>query len=214
MPSSSRLPLFELPRERQREWLIERLARPAPPAAIGLSDGFRMPGREGRSTPAAVLVPLVNRPDGLTVLLTQRSASLPDHPGQVSFPGGRLDPGDATAVDAALREAQEEVGMPPQCVTVLGQLATYETVTGYSVTPIVGWVEPPFPVVPDPVEVDDVFEVPLAFVLEPAHQQRHFRMLGALRRDYYAIPYADRYIWGATAAMIVILDRTLRDDGC
>jgi 8-oxo-dGTP pyrophosphatase MutT (NUDIX family) len=158
-----------------------------------------------------VLVPLVNRPEGITLLLTQRSAGLPDHPGQISFPGGRIDPDDATPTAAALREAHEEVGLPPERVAVLGRLATYETVTGYSVTPVVGWVEPPFPVVPDPVEVDDVFEVPLAFVLEPRHQQRHFRMLGTLRRDYYAIPYADRYIWGATAAMIVILDRTLRD---
>ena len=209
--SRSKLPLFSLPPQRQRDWLLERLARPAPASAQGLSDGFRLPGREGRVTPAAVLVPLVNRPAGLTVLLTQRSAALPDHPGQISFPGGRIDPDDATPTAAALREAQEEVGLPPERVEVLGRLATYETVSGYSVTPIVGWIEPPFPVVPDPVEVDDVFEVPLAFVLEPAHQQRHFRMLGTLRRDYYAIPYADRYIWGATAAMIVILERTLRD---
>ncbi|HEX4884781.1 MAG TPA: CoA pyrophosphatase [Casimicrobiaceae bacterium] len=206
------LPLFELPPPRQRDWLAQRLARPAPASAKGLSDGFRLPGREGRSTPAAVLVPLVNRPEGLTLLLTQRSAALPDHPGQISFPGGRVDPEDASHVAAALREAQEEVGLPPERVTVLGHLPTYETVTGFSVTPVVGWIEPPFSVVPDPVEVADVFEVPLAFLLEPRHQQRHFRMLGELRRDYFAIPYADRYIWGATAAMIVILDRTLRDD--
>ena len=210
--SHSRLPLFELPPQGQRDWLLQRLARPAPAFAVGLSDGFRLPGREGRDTPAAVLVPLVNRPEGITLMLTQRSAGLPDHPGQISFPGGRVDPGDASPAAAALREAQEEVALPPECVTVLGNLATYQTVTGYSVTPVVGWVEPPFSLVPDPMEVDDVFEVPLAFVLEPAHQQRHFRMLGTLRRDYYAIPYADRYIWGATAAMIVILDRTLRED--
>lgn len=206
------LPLFELAPDAQRAWLVERLARPAPPAARGLSDGFRLPGREGRVTPAAVLVPLVNRPDGLTVLLTQRSDTLPDHPGQISFPGGRLDPGDASVAAAALREAQEEVGLGPHCVTVLGELASYETVTGYSVTPVVGWVEPPFDVAPDPIEVADVFEVPLAYLLEPAHQQRHFRMLGTIRRDYFAIPYADRYIWGATAAMLVILDRTLRSE--
>lgn len=212
MASRSKLPLFGLPPQGQRDWLLQRLARPAPASAVGLSDGFRLAGREGRGTPAAVLVPVVNRPEGLTLLLTQRSATLPDHPGQISFPGGRVDPGDATPVAAALREAREEVALPPECVTVLGNLSTYQTVTGFSVTPVVGWVEPPFSLVPDPVEVDDVFEVPLAFVLEPAHQQRHFRMLGALRRDYYAIPYADRYIWGATAAMIVILDRTLRED--
>jgi 8-oxo-dGTP pyrophosphatase MutT (NUDIX family) len=206
------LPLFALPPEAQRAWLAERLARPVPPAARGLSDGFRLPGREGMVTPAAVLVAMVNRPDGLTVLFTQRSEALPDHPGQISFPGGRVDPEDTDVVAAALREAREEVGLPPAQVAVLGRLATYETVTGYSVTPVVGWVEPPIALQPDPVEVADVFEVPLAFLLEPANMQRHFRMLGALRRDYFAIPYADRYIWGATAAMLVILERTLRAD--
>lgn len=209
---ANNLPLFRLPPHDQRDWLTERLTRPIPASAQGLSDGFRLPGREGRVTPAAVLVPLINRPDGLTVLLTQRSDTLPDHPGQISFPGGRLDPGDASAEAAALREAQEEVGLAPQRVTVLGQLAIYETVSGYSVTPVVGWVEPPFDVAPDLVEVAEVFEVPLSYLLEPAHLQRHFRMLGTIRRDYFAIPYADRYIWGATAAMLVILDRTLRDE--
>ena len=207
---SESFPLFSLAPQAQRAWLAERLALPVPTSARGLSDGFRLPGREGSLTPAAVLVPVVNRPDGLTVLFTQRSESLPDHPGQISFPGGRVDPEDADEVAAALREAREEVGLPSSNVTVLGRLATYETVTGYFVTPVVGWVEPPFPVVPDPVEVADVFEVPLAFLLEPANMQRHFRMIGTLRRDYFAIPYAERYIWGATAAMLVILERTLR----
>ena len=204
------LELFDLPPRAQRAWLLDRLARPAPESARNLSDGFRLPGREGNPTPAAVLVPLVNRKGGLTVLLTERSRNLPDHPGQISFPGGRLEPEDRDARHAALREAEEEVGLPRGRVTLLGRLAEYETVTGYRVTPVVGWVEPPFEVKPDPVEVTDVFEVPLAFLLEPAHQQRHFRMLGEVRRDYYAIPYGERYIWGATAAMLMILDRTLR----
>jgi 8-oxo-dGTP pyrophosphatase MutT (NUDIX family) len=204
------LPLFRLPPDHQRDWLIRALARPAPPSAQNLSDGFRLPGREGTPTPAAVLVPLVNRPEGLQVLLTQRSANLPDHAGQISFPGGRVELHDQSTDAAALREATEEVGLAPERVAVLGHLSDYETVTGFRVTPVVGWVEPPFDVTPDPVEVADVFEVPLAFLLDPANQQRHFRMLGALRRDFWAIPYRERYIWGATAAMLLILDRTLR----
>jgi 8-oxo-dGTP pyrophosphatase MutT (NUDIX family) len=204
------LPLFELPPAAQQAWLRERLERPAPADARDLSDGFRLPGRDGAPTPAAVLVPLINRDDGLTVLFTERSLDLPDHPGQISFPGGRIEREDSDAGVAALREAHEEVGLPRERVTLLGRLAEYETVTGYRVTPVVGWVEPPFDVKPDPIEVADVFEVPLAFLLEPANQQRHFRMIGERRRDYYAIPYGERYIWGATAAMLLIFDRTLR----
>ena len=206
------LPLFALPPPAQKDWLAQRLARPAPRSALGMSDGFRLPGREGVTTPAAVLVPIVNRPEGLTLLLTQRSADLPDHPGQISFPGGRVEPEDPTLAHAALREAAEEVGLDRLRVDVLGQLAPYETVTGYRVTPVVGWVEPPIMLTPDPVEVADAFEVPLAFLLDPTNQQRHFRMLGETRRDFWAIPYRDRYIWGATAAMLLIFDRTLRDD--
>jgi 8-oxo-dGTP pyrophosphatase MutT (NUDIX family) len=204
------LSLFKLPPHAQREWLVERLSRPPPPAALHLSDGYRLPGREGEPRSAAVLVPIVNRSDGLAVLFTERSADLPDHAGQISFPGGRVEPGDLDVDAAALRETEEEIGLPRDRVTVLGRLADYETVTGYRVTPVVGWVEPPFPVIPDPVEVADVFEVPLAFLLEPINQPRHFRMLGEIRRDYFAIPFRERYIWGATAAMLMILDRTLR----
>jgi len=212
MPAALRLPLFDLHPDSQRAWLVERLARPAPPAARGLSDGFRLPGREGMSVPAAVLVPLVNRPQGLQLLLTQRSAHLPDHPGQISFPGGRVEPGDADPAAAALRETSEEIGLAPVNVQVLGHLSSYETVSGFRVQPIVGWIDPPFELAPDPVEVADVFEVPLEFILDPSNHQRHFRMLGEMRRDYWAIPWLSRYIWGATAAMLLILDRTLRDE--
>ncbi|HEY1328071.1 MAG TPA: CoA pyrophosphatase [Casimicrobiaceae bacterium] len=205
-----RLSLFDLPPAEQRAWIAERLARPAPADARGLNDGYRFPGREGITIPAAVLVPIVDRTEGLQVLLTERSADLPDHPGQISFPGGRVEPQDADDAAAALREAQEEIGLDPSQVAVLGELTTYETVTGYRVTPVVGWVQPPVTLHPDPREVASVFEVPLAFLLDPANHLRHFRMLGELRRDYWAMPYGARYIWGATAAMLLILERTLK----
>src|SRR6185369_4255672 len=139
-----RLPLFDLSPPAQRNWLAQALARPAPVSARNLSDGFRFPGREGTPTPAAVLVPLINRPEGLQLLLTERRASLPDHPGQISFPGGRVEPDDASHAAAALREAAEEIGLSAERIAVLGELTQYETVTGYRVTPVVGWVETPF----------------------------------------------------------------------
>lgn len=206
------LPLFGLSPQAQQAWLRDRFERAPPSSATNLSDGFRLPGREGEPTPAAVLVPVIHRAEGLTVLFTQRSADLPDHPGQISFPGGRVEPADIDLEATALRETEEEIGLARQRVQILGRLADYQTVTGYKVTPVVGWVEPPFSLAPDPVEVADIFEVPLDFLLEPANQKRHFRMIGDHRRDYFAIPHAGRYIWGATAAMLMILDRTLRVD--
>ena len=135
--------------------------------------------------------------------------SHPNHPeAGIQVPAGTVEPGE-TPHAAALREAAEEIGLSAERIAVLGELTQYETVTGYRVTPVVGWVEPPFTLTPDPLEVADVFEVPLNFVLDPANQLRHFRMIGTLRRDYWAIPYRERYIWGATAAMLLMLARTL-----
>lgn len=208
--ASMTLPLFDLPRERQQVWLIAQLARPAPRDVLNRGDGHRLAGREGPPRPAAVLIPLVNRAQGLTVLFTERSESLVDHAGQISFPGGRIEPDDIDSRDAALREADEEIGLKRDRVTILGHLAPYDTVTGFRIDPVVAWVEPPFVLAPDPTEVAAVFEVPLRFLLDQTNQQRHFRMMGEVRRDYYAIPYRDHYIWGVTAGILIILDRTLR----
>jgi 8-oxo-dGTP pyrophosphatase MutT (NUDIX family) len=157
---------------------------------------------------AAVLVPLVVREDGITVLLTQRADHLNDHAGQVSFPGGRHEPFDADATATALREAQEEVGLDPQRVEVLGALPDYLTGTGFRVTPVVALVHPPFTVKADSFEVAEIFEVPLGFLMNPSHHEvRVFRWEGGERR-FFAMPYpradadGDYFIWGATAGML------------
>lgn len=166
---------------------------------------------------ASVLVPLVLR-DELTVLLTQRTEHLTDHPGQISFPGGRAEPEDADAVATALREAEEEIGLPPAQVDVLGSLPTYTTGTGFIVTPVVGLVPPGLPLKPDPFEVAEVFEVPLAFLMNPANHRRHEIEWGGVKREFLSMPWdasgqpgtARRYfIWGATAAMLRNLYRFL-----
>ncbi len=160
-------------------------------------------------TPAAVLVPIVLRPEQPTVLLTQRTAHLRDHAGQISFPGGRTEADDAGPVHAALREAEEEIGLSPHHVEVIGYLPEYRTGTGFSVTPVVGFVTPPFELRLDAFEVAEAFEVPLAFLLDTAnHQEHEIQWRGRLRR-YHAMPYGDRFIWGATAGMIVSLVRRL-----
>lgn len=156
-------------------------------------------------TPAAVLFPIVLHPEAPTLLLTQRTAHLRDHASQISFPGGRIEPEDASVIHAALRETQEEVGLAAKHIEVIGYLPEYRTSTGFSVTPVVAFVTPPFPLQPDPFEVAEVFEVPLAFLLDPAnHQQHEVHWRGRLRQ-YYAMPYGDYFIWGATAGMIMSL---------
>ncbi len=151
--------------------------------------------------PAAVLVGVVAR-DELTVLLTQRTHTLPTHAGQIAFPGGKVEPDDEGPTGAALREAVEEIGLKPKFVEPLGFLDGYRTGTGFTVAPVVALIHPGFELVPDPREVDDVFEVPLAFLMDEANHQKHAREWRGRQRHYYAMPYGERYIWGATAGMI------------
>jgi 8-oxo-dGTP pyrophosphatase MutT (NUDIX family) len=155
--------------------------------------------------PAAVLVALIDHPREPTVLLTRRTEHLSRHAGQISFPGGRVEASDVSPTAAALREAEEEIGLAQEAVDVLGVLDSYQTVTGFLITPVVGALDPPVHLQPDPCEVADVFEVPLSFILDTANHQRHSRIFNGQRRYYYALPYGNYYIWGATAAMLVNL---------
>ena len=159
--------------------------------------------------PAAVLFSIVLRDHEPSVLLTQRNPDLKDHPGQISFPGGRVEPQDVSPAATALREAEEEVGLDPARVEVVGYLPVYRTVTGFCVTPVVAIVKPPVDLRPDPGEVADVFEVPLSFLLDSANHQRCIMQFEGRQRDFYAVPYGDRYIWGATAGIILGLARLL-----
>jgi 8-oxo-dGTP pyrophosphatase MutT (NUDIX family) len=197
-----------------REELRRRLARPPGRSrrVLGLGEGWLHgddPARDALTaaiterTPAAVLVGLVERPGGPAILLTQRTEHLRDHAGQISFPGGRIEPGDASPAAAALREAEEEIGLEPAKVDVLGELAPYDTVTGFRIHPVVGWIEPPLALRLDRSEVAEAFEVPLRFVVDPANQRRHSYRRGALTRGYYVLPYPGRFIWGATAGILV-----------
>ena len=159
-------------------------------------------------TPASVLVPIVMHPE-LTVLFTQRTAHLRAHSGQVSFPGGRAEPGDGSPEFTALRETQEEIGLAPERVEVIARMPEYLTRTGYRVTPLVGLVAPPLELTPDSREVADVFEVPLAFLLDPANHQRETRELAGRTVGFWVLQYRNHRIWGATAGMLVNLYRML-----
>jgi 8-oxo-dGTP pyrophosphatase MutT (NUDIX family) len=162
-----------------------------------------------RRVPAAVLVPLVERETGLTVLLTQRAETLKDHAGQISFPGGRIEPGDEDAWQAALREAYEEIGLKPDLVEFAGYLPDHHVVTGFRVTPVVGFVNPQYQLRIAKAEVHDVFEVPLEYILDAANHKSRRRKLGELFIDVHDIPYGERNIWGATAGMLMTLRRKL-----
>lgn len=174
-----------------------------------LDPGLYEPARRLRH--AAVLVPLIERRQGLHVILTRRSQHLADHKGQIAFPGGRIDPGDPGPREAALREAEEEIALRRDRVAVLGELDTYVTRTGYQIHPFVGLVRPPVALTPEPLEVDEIFEVPLAFILEPGSRQTHTRDWQGTTRRFYAYPYRGYYIWGATAGMLNNLSELLSE---
>jgi 8-oxo-dGTP pyrophosphatase MutT (NUDIX family) len=161
---------------------------------------------------AAVLIPLVRRPGGLTLLLTQRTEHLSSHGGQISFPGGRAEEDDSSPIETALRETEEEISLHRRHVEIIGVLPEHVTGTGYRVTPVVGMVTPPFELAADPNEVAEIFEVPLAFLMDGVNHQRRSVELpeGAGRRRFYAMPYERFFIWGATAAMLRNLFHFLR----
>jgi 8-oxo-dGTP pyrophosphatase MutT (NUDIX family) len=160
--------------------------------------------------PAAVLVPLVERREGMTVLLTQRAATLKDHAGQISFPGGRIEPDDVNPWRAALREAHEEIGLSESFVEFAGYLPDHWVGTGFRVTPVVGFVSPDYELRIATAEVHDVFEVPLEFILDDANHKTRMRQVGGVTVQAYDIPYGDRNIWGATAGMLLTLRRLLQ----
>lgn len=184
------------------DWLRQCFASAPPPAVRAEPPGSQ------NLIPAAVLVPIVLRPV-FTVLLTQRTAHLRDHAGQVSFPGGRCEAEDADPVATALREAQEEIGLLPGQVEVVGMLDEYRTGTGFAVTPVVGLVKPPLDLKLDDFEVADVFEPPLEFLLQEGNFHRHRMEYRGAMREYWAVPWQDRFIWGATAGMLVNLRELL-----
>jgi 8-oxo-dGTP pyrophosphatase MutT (NUDIX family) len=173
---------------------------------------IRYPGREGAPVQAAVLVPMVMRPEGVTVLLTQRAAHLNDHAGQISFPGGRIEATDASPIAAALRETEEETGLKHEYIEVLGALPRYLTSSGFAIHPITALVKPGFELNPDTFEVAEVFEVPLSFLTNPDHYRLHRATLSdGTARQYYSAHWNQYFIWGATAAMLLGLCQVLSE---
>lgn len=162
-------------------------------------------------TPAAVLVPVVRRPDGFSILLTQRTNDMPTHAGQVAFPGGKMHAEDADHVATALRETREETGLAGDYITPIGGFGAFRTGTFYRIVPVVALVEPGFTLAPDPREVEAVFETPVRFLMDAANHELHAREWKGVRREYYAMPWKDRYIWGVTAGMIRALQQRLYD---
>jgi 8-oxo-dGTP pyrophosphatase MutT (NUDIX family) len=187
--------------------LRRNLVRPRPPRGDSRGDHDLNPHMpRGRVlVPAAVLVPVIAAGPGPNVIFTKRAAGLADHAGEISFPGGRIEPGDADPVAAALRESEEELGLPPSCIEILGFLDLYETRTGFRVAPVVGLLTRPFELRPDPREVAEVLEVPFAHLLDPVNYRRHEAEAGGIKRHFHAVPYGGHVIWGATAGMLMNL---------
>ncbi len=194
-----------------RDWLVNQLAHAlASPQWQGRPEQSLV--EPGKAIQAAVLVPLIKRDSEVTVLFTRRTTHLADHAGQISFPGGRVETGDASTKDTALREAEEEIGLPRSQVDILGMLPDYYIATGFRVTPVVGLIEAPFPVTLDNFEVAEIFEVPLQFFLNPGNHEQHSTNFHGRLRRYYAMPYQGRFIWGATAGILYNLYQALRDE--
>ncbi len=197
--------------EEMRAFIAQRLAAPQPsgprPAGdFGYQPELRAQLAAGRPfTPAAVLVPLFERDEELHVLLTRRADHLSNHAGQISFPGGRVDPVDPHPVETALREAEEEIALDRLYVDIAGQLGPYYSGTGFTITPVIGFLKDGFSVAPHEAEVAEIFDVPLAFLMDSANHQRHQKDYNGVMRQYYAMPYGRHYIWGATAGMLVNL---------